>query len=177
MATAKETAENIINKTSEEVIYNLYDYCRKMDYHTCQNLVKEWSQMTRENFTIVLAAKQIIYSRRWDNALLKNLVANIRADYPIYYDTYCLCVAITLCKYANTDLSAIKIPHRKNPNPIPKNLEYKIKVNYAEITMLRQQYSWQDVAKIIKKNHRHQFEGYKLTASYLRRVYNKIAQK
>ena len=105
---------------------------------------------------------------------MQEFIAGLRRNAPANYDLYCLLIAIIIFKYADNELSMIKVPHRKNPNPIPKNLEYKVKVNFAEITILKQKYSWQDVARIIKKNHRHQFQGYKLTASYLRRVYNKI---
>lgn len=171
---ATPTPDELIAKTGEEVILNFFKAYSNMDYSTCQGLIKDWSDMRREHFETVHRIKQKLYSRRWDNALLINFVADLRRNSPVAYDLYCLLIAIIIFKYADNELSMIKVQHRKNPNPIPKNLEYKVKVNFAEITILKQQYSWQDVARIIKKNHRHQFEGYKLTASYLRRVYNKI---
>lgn len=173
---ATPTPDELIAKTGEEVILNFFKAYSNMDYSTCQGLIKDWSDMRREHFETVHRIKQKLYSRRWDNALLINFVADLRRNSPVAYDLYCLLIAIIIFKYADNELSMIKVPHRKNPNPIPKNLEYKVKVNFAEITILKQQYSWQDVAKIIKKNHRHQFQGYKLTASYLRRVYNKITE-
>lgn len=171
---ATPTPDELIAKTGEEVILNFFKAYSNMDYSTCQGLIKDWSDMRREHFETVHRIKQKLYSRRWDNALLINFVADLRRNSPVAYDLYCLLIAIIIFKYADNELSMIKVQHRKNPNPIPKNLEYKVKVNFAEITILKQQYSWQDVAKIIKKNHRHQFQGYKLTASYLRRIYNKI---
>ena len=147
-----------------------------MDDSTCQGLIKDWSDMRREHFETVHRIKQKLYSRRWDNALLINFVADLRRNSPVAYDLYCLLIAIVIFQYADKDLSMIKVKHRKNPNITPKNLGYRIKVNYAEITMLKQKFSWQDVAKIIKRNHRRQFEGYKVTGSYLRRVYNKITE-
>lgn len=78
----------------------------------------------------------------------------------------------------NAEISRSK--HRRRVYKVRKQT-YKDRIRglLTEINVLRTQegLSWTEIALFLKRNHRKYFDGYQISASYLRRAYNELMEK
>lgn len=155
---------------TEKSIFDLFkNYLENLDKAKAK--ISEINKLSVEETLFIIRNKQAIFSGKYTYAPLVDLVKDYKfTDAPLW-DLLSLAVSIDFFQGYK-----IHIPsHRKKRVAKPRNLEYRINICYAEITILREkQTPWKDIIKYLRKHHRKLFQDYTLTASYLRRVYIKI---
>ena len=149
----------------------------KLNLEKLPSNLRYFGNLTLNNQVVVIRYKQTIFSYQFHYKPMIDLAKKLLENKALY-DLLCLNCAISIfrLKDKDNDLS-FKVTHRDRVIK-PKSLDYKIKVNLAEITILRKDgYSWDNIAKEMKHRHRTQFKDYKLSGSYLRRVYNQLTNQ
>lgn len=161
---------NLENKNTEEAVFNLAkEYM--LNLSKAQNQISRLNDLTIGEVLFILKNKQALFSCKYDFVPLAELSKMYKHQNAPLWDYICLAISIVF--YTNSNIH-IKTERKKRVSK-PRNLEYRIKICYAEITVLRaKQTSWKDIVKYLRKHHRRLFQDYTLTVSYLRRVYIKI---
>jgi len=141
-----------------------------------KDLIKHWSEFHSMDFLTLNNEKRKLFSRKFNNEQLGNLVKDLKKKDASFFELVCLAVVLKVQGYSS--LFGVQPPHRKRVVRT-KSLSDRIKLLYPEIQILKyqQHLSWTDVARELKKNHRYQFEHYKLDASYLRQVILDLERK
>ena len=162
-------------KYTEETCYEFIKPS-KLNLEKLQGNLRYFSNLSLNNQVVIIKYKQALFSRQYHYKPMIDLVKKLLEN-KAFLDLLCLNCAISIfrLKDKNNDLS-FKVTHRDRVVK-PKTLDYKIKVNLAEITILRKDgHSWDNIARELKIRHRTQFKDYKLSGSYLRRVYNQLTE-
>lgn len=157
----------------DEIIFELTKPS-KANLEMLKRNLRYFSELELDSQTTIIKLKQKLFSQLHYYQPMIDLFRNTdRAT----LDLLCLNCAIQLSKLSKTsDQLHIKVTHRSRA-VIPRTLEYKVKVNLAEITLLREKkLSWDNIAKEMKHRHRKQFADFKLSGSYLRRTYNNLTK-
>lgn len=130
----------------------------------------------------IINAKQQIYSQ-----IMRRTIPEIESYKP-KKAKYEYIILILACIYISEqhiqNQAKAKIKEERLKMRIDRQREKKkktlyeiIRPLYAEITVYRQdKATWNDIVVILRKAHRSMFRGHKLTASYLRRAYNQVAE-
>ena len=161
-------AENIIFCMMKQLSADL-DLCNKI---ITTNINKN---LESTDTLYIISRQQHFYGCKYTFAPLVDLVKELKQT-PKIYMMVCLAMAINIELDKRREI--FTKPHRRQTQYKNNNLEHKISIIYSEISLLKNNgFSWQRIAKEIKIRHRRLFEKYKVTPSYLRRVYFKLANQ
>lgn len=161
-----------MNFLKDETIYELTKPSQA-NIEKLQKNLRYFSELEFDTQKSIVKLKQELFSKLHYYQPIIDLFK--KTDRPTL-DLLCLncAIQISILSKKGDDLH-ITVKHRTREVTPRRTLEYKVKVNLAEITMLRDTHlSWDNIAKELKARHRKQFAGSKLSGSYLRRTYNKL---
>ena len=166
-----------ITGINENTLYFFFKSFSKEPFLIKQEL-EYLSTLETETIIKVTEMKRQLYSKKFDTEEIASFIKLLKTKNQSFYELICLATVVSCYKSVvnHYHITILKTVRKRKVRT--KTLEEKIKLNLTEIDTYREQgHKWQDIPNLLKKNHKRQFDNFKLDYSYLRKVYNKLKAK
>ena len=166
-----------ITGINENTLYFFFKSFSKEPFLIKQEL-EYLSTLETETIIKVTEMKRQLYSKKFDTEEIASFIKLLKTKNQSFYELICLATVVSCYKSVVNHYRITILKTVRKRKVRTKTLEEKIKLNLTEIDTYREQgHKWQDIPNLLKKNHKRQFDNFKLDYSYLRKVYNKLKAK